>query len=52
MADNQPRRLVAGASGRLGRLTIAALLETVPPGRITALVRQSEDGVDFGGRPC
>lgn len=39
MSDQQPRLLVTGASGQLGRLVIDALLKTTPAARISALVR-------------
>lgn len=39
MATTQPRILVTGASGQLGRLAIARLLETVPADHVAALVR-------------
>jgi NAD(P)H dehydrogenase (quinone) len=38
----QPRLLVAAASGQLGRLTVDALLETVPASRIVAGVRNPD----------
>ena len=44
MSDHQPRLLVTGASGQLGRLVIDRLLETVPAARIVALVRDPETG--------
>ena len=34
-----PTLFVTGATGQLGNLVVAALLETVPPGRIVAGVR-------------
>lgn len=42
MPDQQPRLLVTGASGQLGRLVIDALLKTTPAARISALVRKAE----------
>src|ERR1700712_988362 len=42
MSDQQPRLLVTGATGELGRLVIAALIETVPASRIIAGVRDTE----------
>jgi NAD(P)H dehydrogenase (quinone) len=42
MSDHQPRLLVTGASGQLGRLVLESLLETVPAERIAAIVRSQE----------
>ncbi len=42
MPDHQPRLLVTGASGQLGRLVVDHLLKTVLPGRIAAAVRGRE----------
>ena len=42
MSHAQPQLLVTGASGQLGRLVVDHLLATVPAGRITAIVRNSE----------
>ncbi len=42
MSDHQPRLLVTGASGRLGRLVIDSLLATVPAGRLAAIIRSQE----------
>ena len=39
MPDRQPRILVTGASGQLGRLVIDALLDRVPAASIAAVVR-------------
>lgn len=39
--------LVTGATGKLGRLVIAALLETVPPTEVSALVRNPEVASDL-----
>lgn len=41
-ASTQPHLFVTGASGQLGRLTIAALLRTVPAARIVAGVRDPD----------
>ena len=42
MSPNQPRILVMGASGQLGRLVVAELLRTTPAARIAATVRDGE----------
>lgn len=41
---------VTGASGQLGRLVIHALLETVAPGKIVALVRTPDSVTDLAAR--
>ena len=50
MSTNQPHILVTGASGQLGTLVIEKLLETVPAGQITAMVRNPEAGAAFAAR--
>lgn len=47
MSGPQPRILVTGASGHLGRLVIQSLLEKVKPAQIVAGVRDPSKGVDF-----
>ncbi|KPC50248.1 SDR family oxidoreductase [Amantichitinum ursilacus] len=47
MSATQQRILVTGASGQLGRLTIAELLKRVPASQIIALVRKPEAAEDF-----
>ncbi|WP_282206757.1 NAD(P)H-binding protein [Kitasatospora fiedleri] len=42
--------VVAGANGRLGRLTVAELLRTVPAREITAVVRTPGKAADLAGR--
>jgi NAD(P)H dehydrogenase (quinone) len=42
MSHHQPRLLVTGASGQLGRLVIADLLASAPAARISATVRSAE----------
>ena len=42
MSGHPPRLLVTGASGQLGQLVIARLLETVPAGQIAATVRDDQ----------
>lgn len=44
MSDQQPRLLVTAASGKLGRLVVDRLLETVPAARIAATVRDRGAG--------
>jgi NAD(P)H dehydrogenase (quinone) len=44
MPSQQPRLLVTGASGQLGRLVIDQLLATVPADRVVATVRDSGAG--------
>lgn len=44
MPDRHPRLLVTAASGQLGRLVVARLLETVPAARIAATVRDGAAG--------
>lgn len=50
MSNNQPRILVTGASGQLGRLVITTLLKTVPPSQIIATARNPETIADFSAR--
>ena len=45
---NNPRILVTGASGQLGRLVIASLLKKVPAAQISGLVRKSEAAAELG----
>lgn len=42
MPDHQPKLLVTGANGQLGRLVVDTLLRTVPAAQVTATVRNSE----------
>ena len=44
---NNPRILVTGASGQLGRLAVASLLKKVPAGQISGLVRKSEAAAEL-----
>lgn len=44
------RIVVTGATGALGRLVVADLLERVPAGRITAVVRNQEKAADLAAR--
>lgn len=50
MSDQHPRLLVTGASGQLGQIVVERLLETVPAGRIVAMVRDGEAGRRFAAR--
>ena len=45
---NNPRILVTGASGKLGRLVVSSLLKKVPAGQISGLVRKSEAAAELG----
>ena len=45
---NNPRILVTGASGKLGRLVVASLLKKVPAAQISGLVRKSEAAAELG----
>ena len=47
MPDHQPRLLVTGASGQLGKLVLDRLLETVPATQIAAMVRDANAGDDL-----
>ncbi|MGW4199261.1 NAD(P)H-binding protein [Streptomyces sp. NPDC005004] len=42
--------VVTGATGHLGRLVVEQLLEKVPAGEITAVVRDEAKGADFAAR--
>ncbi|MGV9341073.1 SDR family oxidoreductase [Streptomyces sp. NPDC003688] len=42
--------VVTGATGHLGRLVVEQLLEKVPAGEITAVVRDAAKGADFAAR--
>ncbi|MGK5631318.1 SDR family oxidoreductase [Streptomyces sp. URMC 123] len=42
--------VVTGATGRLGRLVVEGLLETVPATRVAAVVRDPEKAADLAGR--
>lgn len=42
--------VVTGATGKLGRHVVEQLLERVPAGQITAVVRNAEKAADFAGR--
>lgn len=44
MPDHQPRILVTGTNGELGRLVVESLLETVSAGQITAAMRNPAAG--------
>jgi NAD(P)H dehydrogenase (quinone) len=50
MPHHQPRILVTGASGQLGRLVIDQLLKTMSPSRIAATVRDAKAGADLSAR--
>ncbi len=50
MSETEPILLVTGATGKLGRLVVATLLESVPPSRIRALARRPEALADFAAR--
>lgn len=50
MFDSGVRLGVTGASGKLGRLVVAQLLERVAPGQIVTLTRGSAARADFRGR--
>ncbi|MEQ8658793.1 MAG: SDR family oxidoreductase [Hyphomicrobiales bacterium] len=43
---SNPTILITGATGQLGTLAIGALMETVDPSKIAALVRPNSDGSD------
>lgn len=43
---SNPTILITGATGQLGTLAIGALMETVDPSKIAALVRPKSDGSD------
>jgi len=45
---NNPRILVTGANGKLGRLVVASLLKKVPAAQISGLVRKSEAAAELG----
>lgn len=47
MSIQSPRLLVTGASGQLGRLVVAKLLESVPGGQIITLVRDAAAAESF-----
>lgn len=47
MSKKEPILLVTGAAGKLGRMVVAALLETVPASRIRASARRPEALKDF-----
>jgi NAD(P)H dehydrogenase (quinone) len=44
--------VVTGATGRLGRLVIEALLEEVPAERVVAAVRSPEKAEDLAAGAC
>ncbi|HXP97445.1 MAG TPA: SDR family oxidoreductase [Telmatospirillum sp.] len=50
MSLHQPRILVTGASGQLGRLVIDRLLKTMPPAQIAAIVRDAKAGAELSAR--
>jgi NAD(P)H dehydrogenase (quinone) len=47
MSQQQPRILVTGAGGQLGRLVVAALLKRVPASSVVALVRNAAATADL-----
>jgi NAD(P)H dehydrogenase (quinone) len=50
MSHDQPRILVTGASGQLGRLVIDHLLKIMPPSQIIAMARSRETVADLASR--
>ncbi len=50
MSHQQPRILVTGASGQLGRLVIDNLLKTAPAAQIAATVRSSKAAAELSAR--
>src|SRR5882757_1727829 len=50
MSNSQPRILVTGASGQLGRLVIDKLLETTPATQIAAIVRNGKAAANLSAR--
>jgi NAD(P)H dehydrogenase (quinone) len=50
VSNHQPRILVTGANGQLGRLVIDKLLETTPPAQIGAIVRNVKAAADLSAR--
>lgn len=50
MSDIQPRILITGASGQLGRLVINNLLKTLPASQIIAMARNPEAVTDLSTR--
>jgi NAD(P)H dehydrogenase (quinone) len=50
MSHDQPRILVTGASGQLGRLVIDHLLKIMPPSQIIAMARSREAVADLASR--
>lgn len=50
MSDNQPRILVTGASGQLGRLVVERLVARVGAARVVALVRSADKGAVFASQ--
>ena len=50
MSPQQPRILVTGASGQLGRLVVANLLKTTPPAQIAATVRTPKAAAELSDR--
>lgn len=47
MSDSNPRILVTGASGHLGRLAVSRLVEKLPPSQIVAMARRRESVEDL-----
>jgi NAD(P)H dehydrogenase (quinone) len=50
MSQSQPRILVTGASGQLGKLVIANLLKTAPPSQIAATVRNGKAAAELSAQ--
>jgi NAD(P)H dehydrogenase (quinone) len=50
VSNHQPRILVTGANGQLGRLVIDKLLETTPAAQIGAIVRNGKAAADLSAR--
>ena len=50
MPQSQPRILVTGASGQLGKLVIAYLLKTTPASQIAATVRNSKAAAELSAQ--
>jgi NAD(P)H dehydrogenase (quinone) len=50
VSNHQPRILVTGANGQLGRLAIDKLLETTPAAQIGAIVRNGKAAADLSAR--
>ena len=50
MPDLQPRILVTGANGQLGRLVVDQLLDKVPSGQLAAMVRDRDSAARLADR--